>query len=207
MVLEVNGNGVGGVWPNVEQNASQAPEDVADVPVPEDDEEDLEQGVLEVGDSDVDLDNTVKLLLVDSGSYVHVCPPTFMPNVQIRPSDRKIATTAGGQRLEHYGKKEVTCATWGGFSLKIEFEVMSVKRPILSVGQMSRHGHVVTLGQHSHIRLGMRVFPLISRNQLFYLPVQMEGQQWSAQVMQMLSVEKAAIYPAVEVLDMEEAPS
>ena len=170
VVLEVNGNGVGGVWPNAEQNASRTPEDVADVPVPEDDEEDLQQVVLEVGDTAVDLDDTVKLLLVDSGSYLHVCPPTFMPNVPMRPSDRKIAITAGGQRLEHYGKKAVTCATWGGFPLKIEFEVMSVKRPILSVGQMSRHGHVITLGQHSHIRLGTKVLPLINRNELFICP-------------------------------------
>ena len=143
MVLEVNGNEVGGVWPNAEQhrsddmgpiryhgiqdlrsirgvrcfagverhNASRTPEDVADVPVPDDDEEDLQEVVLEVGDTAVDLDDTVKLLLVDSGSYLHVCPPTFMPNVPMRPSDRKIAITAGGQRLEHYGKKVVACAT------------------------------------------------------------------------------------------------
>ena len=71
MVLEVNGNGVGGVWPNAEQNASRTPEDVADVPVPEDDEEDLQQVVLEVGDAAVDLDDTVKVLLVDSDNRLH----------------------------------------------------------------------------------------------------------------------------------------
>eukprot|EP00972_Heterocapsa_arctica_P097663 14411402-Heterocapsa_arctica.AAC.1 len=45
-------------------------------------------------------------MLLDSGSFMHVCPPTFAPEIPLRKDDMRMrAVRANGQPLRCYGRK------------------------------------------------------------------------------------------------------
>eukprot|EP00972_Heterocapsa_arctica_P081392 11997448-Heterocapsa_arctica.AAC.1 len=50
--------------------------------------------------------NTRVRMLLDSGSFMQVCPPTFAPEIPLRKDDLRLhAVTANGQPLRCYGRK------------------------------------------------------------------------------------------------------
>ena len=101
---------------------------------------------LEIGDDEI-------LALVDTGSSIHAADvdvhfPAYSSTVR-RPSRRKSAgaTTAGGHKLEHLGKFSIS-ADADGQTVRIPFNHMKVKLPILSVRQMMSKGGKLTLTEH-----------------------------------------------------------
>ncbi|CAE8602804.1 unnamed protein product [Polarella glacialis] len=93
------------------------------------------------------------LLLVDSGSFGHVCPPGF--------------ARTGELRRIHFdlGQK---------FLAQIDFEVLPVTQPILSTGRLAQLGHQVVLGPagRSDLRCYDKRFPFVCHGNLCYLPAQ-----------------------------------
>lgn len=80
-----------------------------------------------------------ELLMIDSGTYGHVCPPTFAPNCPIVPGESEInavAAKSGGAKLRYYGDKIVdgfvksTEGKW--IPIRIAFHVHDVRRPMLA---------------------------------------------------------------------------
>jgi hypothetical protein len=85
-------------------------------------------------------------LVLDSGSAIHVCPPTFAPMVGVKASTPLSITTAGGHQIAHIGKKQVNLDL-NGVNVQVRFEVAEVKRPLLSISMMVSHGWTVTFRQ------------------------------------------------------------
>ena len=98
-----------------------------------------------------DNDSSIEFLMIDSGTYDNVCPPTFAEHIPIRDSGKKIrAEGADASSLIHYGTKSVPIyimnmhGQWiQGF---VEFQVHNVKRAMLGTGALSRKGVTTTLG-------------------------------------------------------------
>ena len=58
------------------------------------------------------------------------------------PGRQMIVRSAGGLVLRHYGRKVVTLSV-EPMQVVITFEVADVRRPLLSVKKMTKHGHNV----------------------------------------------------------------
>ena len=92
------------------------------------------------------LEETLKLvlLLVDSGAYTHVCPPSFAAFVLMTacPSG-EVAQTATGYQLRELGQRTVWLdlpGTGSSFLMRVVFRVMNIRKPILSVGSLAAQG-------------------------------------------------------------------
>ena len=94
----------------------------------------LELANMNVTDNEGRLDD--QMLLIDSGCFGHVCPPTFLPEFSIERAEPLQAVAANKSKIEHFGQKTVYGAVRDhagrGHSIKIVFQVMNVKRPMLS---------------------------------------------------------------------------
>eukprot|EP00972_Heterocapsa_arctica_P044208 6525855-Heterocapsa_arctica.AAC.1 len=76
-------------------------------------------------------------LLLDAGSFEHTCPRSFRPDIPIKEMDEPLpARTANGQLMKCYGRKEGVFYLYDDQSVSINFVVMDVRRPLLSVGKL-----------------------------------------------------------------------
>eukprot|EP00972_Heterocapsa_arctica_P031038 4566417-Heterocapsa_arctica.AAC.1 len=67
------------------------------------------------------------MLLLDSGSFTHVCPATFAPGVPIERTPPRVGgLTASGQKLVEVGTKRVHLQLFGVVSMEVKFVVMNV---------------------------------------------------------------------------------
>ena len=112
------------------------------------------------------------LLLVDSGAFRHVCPPDFGKG--LTPTKGQNVVGAGGEKISHYGERIVGVRTDDGVPADIQFLVCDVRRPILSVGNLSKMGIRVYFDvDDPHIRWQGRRYNLIYMNNLFYWPMRL----------------------------------
>ena len=101
----------------------------------------------------LDLEDDEVLALVDTGSSIHATDadlhfPSYSSKVRQSSQKRSAgATTAGGHRLDNLGKLDVS-ADADGQTVRIPFNHMKVKLPILSVRQMMGKGCQLTLTEH-----------------------------------------------------------
>eukprot|EP00972_Heterocapsa_arctica_P081583 12026877-Heterocapsa_arctica.AAC.1 len=66
------------------------------------------------------------MILLDSGSYTHVCPASFAPWVPIVRTTPKVGgLTASGQKLVEIGTKCVHLQLYGGVTMTVKFVVMN----------------------------------------------------------------------------------
>ena len=97
------------------------------------------------------LEDDEMLCLVDTGSSLHAADaeihfPEYLKTVKPSSASRRghAATSAGGHRLENLGKFTVNAVT-DGQDVKVPFNHMKVKIPILSVREMMSKGSYMTL--------------------------------------------------------------
>ncbi|CAE8619652.1 unnamed protein product [Polarella glacialis] len=89
---------------------------------------------------------------VDSGSPVHACPKWMAPSRPLLTDRRLKVWSAGGQRIRHYGHKLVDMELEGS-PVQMDFDIMDVRRPIVSVAKMMKAGHkVVFESGNCHIK-------------------------------------------------------
>ena len=111
----------------------------------------LQRAIRKLSAINFDLADDEVLALVDTGSSIHAADADlhfgeYASHVR-KPKGASItnaATTAGGHRLENLGKFVVN-ATTNGQDIKIPFNHMKVKLPILSVRQMLNKGGQLSL--------------------------------------------------------------
>ena len=134
--------------------------------------------LLNIDDMEVDAvgeSGSRAMLLVDSGAYAHVCPTDFARHVPVEESQgTTIAMAADGRGMEMYGKKEVGLMLEDGRPARVVFQVMNMRRPILSVAALRSHGievHFTASGAYL-ARDGYHC-PLTERGNLYYLPVEL----------------------------------
>ena len=83
-------------------------------------------------------------VLVDSGAERCVCPPFWARDAPHVTQLNPCLVTASREPLAHFGCRRVNL----GFArsparLKVAFTILNVRRPILSVGSLLKHGHGV----------------------------------------------------------------
>ena len=109
-------------------------------------------------------DGRTNLLLMDSGAFMLVCPPTFAPHVPVeRVSQMPKGVTADGRTLTCHGVKRVKVRVWGGRVLTFTFAVMDVPRALLSVGELRAQGIATCFTTHSYLKSGTWTTPLLRR--------------------------------------------
>eukprot|EP00972_Heterocapsa_arctica_P081833 12059668-Heterocapsa_arctica.AAC.1 len=86
-----------------------------------------------------------------------------------------------GRALPLYGTQKVIFQTIDGTSLTITFYVSDVSRSILSVGQLKRNGYDTDFVGRPSLRIRSTVVPLYERSNMYYLPVSVKGQKFSAE--------------------------
>ena len=83
-------------------------------------------------------------LMIDSGCFGHVCPPWFAPQFPMVSSSNVEAVAANSAALEHHGQKvvygHVTTNSGRRVLIQITFDVMSVRKPLLSTSALKRRG-------------------------------------------------------------------
>ena len=84
----------------------------------------------------------IELVLVDSGSFAHVCPISFGADYPIRPPMKELnMRTASGQKIKHLGTRQITFRDGAGGTFNIDFDVCcGIRRVILSVGVLRDQG-------------------------------------------------------------------
>ena len=119
---------------------------------------------------------TSRILLVDSGSFAHVCPDDFANHIPLQspPSDVQ-ARCADGRELVCLGSRKVPVILWGGQRADFNFLVMNIAKPLLSVSQLEDAGYHVHFGGSACDRYiehpnGSSV-SLRKLGSLYYLPV------------------------------------
>eukprot|EP00972_Heterocapsa_arctica_P083115 12248502-Heterocapsa_arctica.AAC.1 len=73
--------------------------------------------------------------------------------------------------MQCYGKKTVMFELWDGQHVQIEFIVMDVRRPLISIGKLAACGCNVQFGPRSHTEYRGKITPVIRQGNLYYLPV------------------------------------
>ena len=85
-------------------------------------------------------------ILIDSGSQIHVCPPSFFTEFPLQTDVVPVqAVAASGKPLAHFGDRTVVIRTENGHRLVVNFHAMDVSKPILAAGRLAYHGHVLQI--------------------------------------------------------------
>ena len=83
-------------------------------------------------------------VLVDSGTERCVCPPFWARDAPHEAQSNPCLVTASGEPLDHFGCRRVNLSFAGSPArLKVAFTILNVRRPILSVDSLLKHGHGV----------------------------------------------------------------
>ena len=98
-------------------------------------------------------------LMIDSGSFGHVCPPWFAPQFPMVSSTNVEAAAANNEALQHYGQKvvygHVMTNSGGRILIQITFDVMNVRKPLLSTSALKHRG-VTIIFNHDYDRIIFR---------------------------------------------------
>ena len=85
-------------------------------------------------------------LMIDSGCFEHVCPPWFAPQFAMVSSSNIEALAANNVALQHYRQKvvygHVMTNSGRRILIQITFDVMNVRKPLLSTETSWRHNHL-----------------------------------------------------------------
>ena len=119
-------------------------------------------------------------LMIDSGCFGHVCPTWFAPQFTMVSSTNVEAVAANNVALQHYGQKvlygHVTTNIGRRILIQITFDVMSVRKPLLSTSALKRRGVAIIFG-HDYDRIIFRneTVNLISHDCHSYLHITLEN--------------------------------
>ena len=92
-------------------------------------------------------------LMIDSGCFGHVCPPWFAPQFPMMSSTNVEAVAANNLAPQHYG--HVTTNSGRRIFIQVTFDVMSVRKPLLSTSALKRRG-VTIIFNHVYDRIIFR---------------------------------------------------
>ena len=113
-------------------------------------------------------------LMVGSGVTASVCPASFAPHCQVQQAQfKKSLKTASGGSLQHYGEETVAFAMGSEVRGRCTFDVLDVKRPILSVSRLTVHCKDIVnrTGGHSRGMATGTTVKLVRDQNLYFLDV------------------------------------
>ena len=123
-------------------------------------------------------------LTMDSAVFAHVCPEKFASWVPMQRVDKNKFSTAllaNGEKVAVLGSRKVLLVLGSHLNrpLKVElqFLVLKIRRPIISLGMLVASGNVVHLEQEAaYVQFGLHRVPLRFHANFFYLRAEMEQQ-------------------------------
>ena len=128
---------------------------------------------------DQDLEDGEQMVLIDSGAFDHACPPSFAPSVQIIPPkvDVRVATASDKEVLKILGTKTARMRVKGAL-VDCTFQVLDIRRPLMSVSALMRHGFCVVFGgkEDAYVKKGKCRLPLCHEGNHFYLRAKVLGE-------------------------------
>ena len=112
-------------------------------------------------------------LLVDTGATEHVCGPHDFTHAALKSGPCPALKTATGELLKHHGARTVAFRCQGE-ELRVDFTVVDVKRPILSVSWLMDRGieTFIQAGKQILRRFDGTTVELTRRGGLFVLQCQ-----------------------------------
>ena len=137
------------------------------------------------------------LVLVDSGSMIHVCPKAFYEKLGCEKNYDVQIRAANGQTVVHFGQRTIPLLGANNFPVTVKFEVADVVRPILSVHKLVTRGYDVVFGSNGcYIAKGDMKLRLETHGSAHYLRLQ--AGQWNS---------PQSVFPVVAdpILDQEES--
>ena len=90
-------------------------------------------------------------LMIDSGCFGHVCPPSVAPQFPMVSSTNVEVVAANNVALQHYGQKVV----YGHVMTNSGSDVMNVRKPLLSTSALKHRG-VTIIFNHDYDRIIFR---------------------------------------------------
>ena len=114
--------------------------------------------------------------MIDSGCFGHVCPPWFAPQFPMVSSTNVEAVAANNVALQHYGQQmvygHVTTNSGGRILIQITFDVMNVRKPLLSTSALKHRG-VTIIFNHDYDSIIFRneTVNLVSHDCLSFLHI------------------------------------
>ena len=98
-------------------------------------------------------------LMIDPGCFGHVCPPLFPPQFPMVSSTNVEAVAANNVALQRYGQKviygHVMTNSGRRMLIQITFDVMNVRKLLLSTSALKRHGVTIIIN-HDYDRIFFR---------------------------------------------------
>ena len=117
----------------------------------------LQRKIRKLEAENIHLEDDEMLALVDTGSNIHAADaevhfPEYVKSVRPTSASQRgqSATAAGGHKIFNMGKFVVS-ATADGQDVRVPFNHMKVKLPILSVREMMSKGSLMTLTEHGGV--------------------------------------------------------
>ena len=88
-------------------------------------------------------------LMIDRGCFGHVCPPLCAPQFPMVSSTNVEAVAANNVALQHYGQKviygHVMTNSGRRILIQITFDVLNVRKPLLSTSALKRRGVTIII--------------------------------------------------------------
>eukprot|EP00972_Heterocapsa_arctica_P056086 8273561-Heterocapsa_arctica.AAC.1 len=81
------------------------------------------------------------------------------------------ALAANGGPMQCFGKKKITFELYDGQHVSVEFVVMDVRRPLLSVGLLAARGCQLQFRMRNYLQYKGMITPIVRQGNLYYLPV------------------------------------
>ena len=111
------------------------------------------------------------LVMVDSGASVNVCPKWFGNSKLEQSDDATCLRGANGKPLQEYGKRQIWLKICGQ-TIRYDFHVVDVTKPILSVSCLCENGAETHLAKESFLRFGNEHEPLIRKGGVYFVKAQ-----------------------------------
>lgn len=127
-----------------------------------------------------EFDDEFEMILLDSGSGCHGCPPWWAPHADSQVAVRVLKVrNASGDLVPHLGFKLVSLLCEEDITARVRFQILKgLSRPILSVGELKNAGNstLMTPGG-SCVRKGERVLNVTDKNNVFFVKAKVKHNQ------------------------------
>ena len=114
-------------------------------------------------------------LMIDYGRFGHVCPPWFAPQFAMVSSTNVEAVAANNVALQHYGQKvvygHVMTNSGKRILIQITFDVMNVRKPLLSTSALKHRGTIIFKHDFDRIIFRGETVNLVSHDRHSYLHI------------------------------------
>ena len=121
-------------------------------------------------------------LMIDFGCFGHICPPWFAPQFPMVSSTNVEAVAANNVAKQHFGQKviygHVMTNSGRRILVQITFDVMSVRKPLLSTSALKRRGVIIFRNETVNFGISRLSFLLTHHSAQWNPATQSDSDDW-----------------------------